>query len=171
MPTGADLHEQLSWHWEQQLRPRLEGLTDEEAHWAPVADCWTVRDGRLDGTWPTPVPAPVTTIAWRLGHLGQVLGQRASAHFGDRSCSETVPSTDLLLYVDDAYARWSGGVLSATPERFERPHQGPPGTADERYPLWAVLLHVNAEVIHHGAEAALLRDLYLRGAPAGGQPC
>jgi hypothetical protein len=28
--------------------------------------------------------------------------------------------------------------------------------------MWAVVLHINREVIHHGAEVALLRDLYLR---------
>ena len=37
MPTGRlnlELREQLSFHWETQLRPRLDGLTDEEyAHW------------------------------------------------------------------------------------------------------------------------------------------
>lgn len=161
MPTGEELHEQLSWHWEQQLRPRLEGLSTEEAHWEPVPGCWTVRDGRLDGAWPTPSPAPVTTIAWRLGHLGLCLAQRASAHFGQRVFSDEVPG-DLLGFVDAAYAAWSAGVLSADEERFARPHQGPPGTADERYPFWAVVLHVNREVIHHGAEVALLRDLWAR---------
>lgn len=161
MPDAHELYEQLSWHWEAQLRPRFEGLSSEEAWWEPVPDCWTVRAGRLDGSWPTPVPAPVTTIAWRLGHLGQAMAHRASAHFGDRTYEELVPA-DLLTFVDDAYAAWSDGVLSTPVERFERPHQGPPGTADERYPLWAVVLHLNREVIHHGAEVALLRDLYAR---------
>jgi len=27
MPTGAEVFEQLSWHWEAQLRPRIEGVT------------------------------------------------------------------------------------------------------------------------------------------------
>jgi hypothetical protein len=29
-------------------------------------------------------------------------------------------------------------------------------------PMAALVLHINREVIHHGAEVALLRDLYLR---------
>lgn len=29
-------------------------------------------------------------------------------------------------------------------------------------PLAALVLHINREVIHHGAEIALLRDLYAR---------
>jgi len=39
----------------------------------------------------------------------------------------------------------------------------------ERWPasMAALVLHVNREIIHHGAEVALLRDLYR--ANAGGQ--
>ena len=29
------------------------------------------------------------------------------------------------------------------------------------YPMAALVLHINREMIHHGAEIALLRDLYL----------
>jgi hypothetical protein len=65
-----------------------------------------------------------------------------------------------LAFVDDAYAAWTKGVLGADEVRFARAHQGPPGTADQSYPFWAVLLHVNREIIHHGAEIALLRDLF-----------
>ena len=60
------------------LTSRLSGLTDEEYFWEPVAGCWSLRqDGHgrwhLDGGGgggPAPDPVPVTTIAWRLGHLG-----------------------------------------------------------------------------------------------------
>jgi len=34
------------------------------------------------------------------------------------------------------------------------------GPAD--HPLAGLILHINREVIHHGAEISLLRDLYLR---------
>nr|MDQ3383905.1 DinB family protein [Actinomycetota bacterium] len=37
------LLEQLTWHWDHQLRPRLDGLTDEDYLWEPVPDCWSVR--------------------------------------------------------------------------------------------------------------------------------
>jgi hypothetical protein len=36
---SAHLAEQLSWHWEAQLRPRLDGLTDDEYFWEPVPGC------------------------------------------------------------------------------------------------------------------------------------
>ena len=92
-----ELLDQLSWHWEQQLRPRLAGLTDDEYLWEPVPGAWSLRPrdeavttmaaggGELvaDFEVPEPSPAPVTTIAWRLGHvLVGVLGARNAAHFG-----------------------------------------------------------------------------------------
>ncbi|WP_337925337.1 DinB family protein [Arthrobacter jiangjiafuii] len=97
LDLGGELADQLRWHWENQARPRLEGLTDEEYFWEPVADCWSVRprgtgsapvqaghgDFTIDFGFPEPVPPPVTTIAWRIGHLlVGVLGVRNAAHFG-----------------------------------------------------------------------------------------
>ena len=62
---------QLEFYWDNHLRPRLDGLTDDEFLWEPVAGCWSVRRGadgrhRAEGPWPQPGAAPpVTTIAWR----------------------------------------------------------------------------------------------------------
>ena len=83
----AHLTEQLDWHWQHQLRPRFDGLTDAEYFWEPVPDCWTVRrDGDrmiADFAFPPPQPEPVTTIAWRLAHvIVGVLAVRAHSHFG-----------------------------------------------------------------------------------------
>ena len=50
----AELVDQLEYHWAEQLRPRLEGLTDEEYHFSPAPD---VR------TWD--VPPRGTGSAWR----------------------------------------------------------------------------------------------------------
>jgi hypothetical protein len=35
MTTTTQLVDQLDWHWQQQLRPRLSGLTDDEYFWTP----------------------------------------------------------------------------------------------------------------------------------------
>lgn len=35
MDTIGLLAEQLDWHWTNQLRPRLAGLTDQEYFWSP----------------------------------------------------------------------------------------------------------------------------------------
>lgn len=36
---------------------------------------------------------------------------------------------------------------------------GPPGTADEQFPAAMAVQHMTLELIHHGSEIALLRDL------------
>ena len=38
-----ELAEQLDWQWQNHLRPRLDGLTDDEYFWEPVPGCWTLR--------------------------------------------------------------------------------------------------------------------------------
>ncbi|GAB3741301.1 hypothetical protein [Nocardiopsis nanhaiensis] len=82
---------QLDFYWKESLWPRLEGFTDDEYFWEPVVGCWSIRRQpggtyMIDWEWPTPEPAPVTTIAWRLAHIGvQALGIRANQHFGDGS--------------------------------------------------------------------------------------
>src|SRR3954452_3938039 len=40
--TGQ-LAEQLDWHWRGQLRPRLDGLNNDQYPWEAVARCWHVR--------------------------------------------------------------------------------------------------------------------------------
>jgi hypothetical protein len=167
---NAELLDQLDLHWTAMLRPRLAGLTDDEYLWEPVDGCWTVRptdDGRFVPDWqvPEPVPPPVTTIAWRLCHIGgPVLGMRVSNHFGAGTWDVTMvdwPGTAAaaLDYVDDAYEAWTAGIATLDEQALARPvgpSEGP--YADRSYA--ALILHISREVIHHGAEVALLRDLY-----------
>ena len=35
--------EQLTFHWNVHVRPRLDGLTDDEYFWEPVPHCWSIR--------------------------------------------------------------------------------------------------------------------------------
>ncbi len=183
-PTTAidwnhELLEQLDWHWRNQLRPRLDGLTDEEYFWEPVAGCWNVHPRgastapiqagsgayTIDFAIPEPDPAPVTTIAWRLGHLiVGVLGSRGSNHFGDRSIDYQSfdyagTAAQALRQLDETYDVWTEGVRSLGAEGLARPC-GPNEGAFADYPMAALVLHINRETIHHGAEIALLRDLY-----------
>jgi hypothetical protein len=45
----SQLADQIDFHWTNQLRPRLDGLTDDEYFWCPVQNCWTVHDdGSID---------------------------------------------------------------------------------------------------------------------------
>jgi hypothetical protein len=179
---AAHLAEQLDWHWRAQLRPRLEGLTDEEYFWEPVPGCWNVRrrdageanapgtgDYTVDFAFPQPEPAPVTTIAWRLAHIiVGVLGMRAAAHFGGPPTGYAThryagTAAGALRQLDEYYAAWITGVRGLGPEDLAAPC-GPAEGPYREAPLADLVLHINRETIHHGAEIALLRDLYLRRA-------
>ncbi|MEW2294725.1 DinB family protein [Streptomyces sp. NPDC006743] len=166
----TEVLDQLDLYWDHHLMPRLAGLTDDEYLWEPVADCWSIRvggDGRasLDLRRPAPEPPPVTTIAWRLCHVAfHVLGIRASAHFGDGSltletASLPVTAADGLEALHEHYHAWRKGVLSLDDAELRRPIGDVEGQWGER-PMATLLLHVNREVMHHGAEIALLRDLH-----------
>ena len=44
---------QLEFYWDVHLRPRLDGLTDEEYLWEPVTDAWNLRRRRTAATTST----------------------------------------------------------------------------------------------------------------------
>jgi hypothetical protein len=174
---NTELLLQLSWHWDNHLRPRFAGLTDEEYLWEPVAGCWNLRPREaattpmaagggawvLDFAMPEPQPAPVTTIAWRIGHLlVGVFGSRNASHFGGPPVdypSYDYPSRaqDALDQLDQMYDAWVAGIRALGPDELAQPC-GEYGF--EESTMAALILHIHREVIHHGAEIALLRDLY-----------
>lgn len=166
------LADQLDFHWTHQLRPRLSGLTDDEYFWEPVPGCWTVhaRDGSVDFGYPPPQPEPFTTIAWRLAHvIVGVLAMRNHAHFGGppadyQSWPYATSAGGALDQLDDAYARWIAGVRALTETDLATPC-GPAEGPYADYPMGALVLHINREVIHHGAEIACIRDLYIHTNP------
>lgn len=72
-----------------------------------------------------------------------------------------------LAALDDGYDRWIAGVSRLTPEVLSRP-VGPSEGAFAEHSYASLVLHITREVIHHGAEVLLLRDLYGRlGTNAG----
>jgi hypothetical protein len=176
---NTELVEQLDWHWRTQLRPRLDGLTDDEYRWEPVRGAWNVRPrgtataplaaGRgnytIDFALPEPEPPPVTTIAWRIGHLVVgVLGMRTAGHFAGPPVdydSHEYPgnAAGALSQLDAAYAAWTAGVRGLGNEGLQQPC-GPTEGPYAEAPMATLVLHINREVIHHGAEIAVLRDLY-----------
>ncbi|WP_237740800.1 DinB family protein [Crystallibacter crystallopoietes] len=177
--AADELVDQLAWHWENQARPRLEGLTDEEYFWEPARGCWNVRprgtsqaqlaggsgEFTIDFAYPEPVPAPVTTIAWRLGHiLVGVLGARNASHFGGpavdyQSYDYPGAADKALALLDAAYWQWVEGVRGLGEEGLSKPCGPAEGPYAERT-MAALVLHINREMIHHLAEVALLRDLF-----------
>ncbi|MDR3661723.1 MAG: DinB family protein [Mycobacterium sp.] len=162
----TELADQLDWHWQHQLRPRLEGLTDDEYFWQPVPDCWTVHpDGSVDFAYPPPNPEPFTTIAWRLAHvIVGVLATRSHSHFGGppadyASWNYARNARTALAQLDAAYADWISGVRGLDDAALARPC-GPAEGPYADLSMATLVLHINREVIHHGAEIACLRDLY-----------
>lgn len=166
-----ELVEQLDSHWQGALRPRLKGLTDDEYFFEPVPDCWTVhRDGGIDFAYPPPQPEPFTTIAWRMAHIIiGVFAARTHSHFGgppaDYQTWDYATDADTALrQLDDAYAGWITGVRGLDEADLAKPcgpAEGP--YADE--PMITLVLHINREAIHHGAEIACIRDLYAHTHP------
>lgn len=172
----ALLLDQLTFHWEVAVRPGLASLTDDEYWWEPVPGCWSLRprdeaarggDLAIDGAVPEPDPPPVTTIAWRLGHLiVPVLGKRNELHFGGPPADvHTWPfaptAVAALTQLDEAYARWLEGVRGLDEEALQQPI-GDREAGWEVFPYAALVLHITREVVHHGAEVLLLRDLHRR---------
>lgn len=170
--------DQLEFYWSQHLWPRLEGLSDDELHWAPVESTWTLRtgpDGLADPEHVSPEPPlpPVTTIAWRLVHVGRdVLGRRARALFGPTDAPPDADMFDprhwpgapttaagLLDLLEEGYTSWRDGIADLDDEALLRPI-GPKGGPFAQDSLAALALHLNRETMAHGAEICLLRDLY-----------
>ncbi|SIJ45744.1 Uncharacterised protein [Mycobacteroides abscessus subsp. abscessus] len=58
-----------------------------------------------------------------------------------------------------AYAAWRDGVLSKDEAALAAPVGPAEGPWAEK-PFLTLALHINRELLHHGAEIALLRDLY-----------
>ncbi|MCX8563433.1 DinB family protein [Mycolicibacterium mucogenicum] len=161
-----ELADQLDWHWQHQLRPRLEGLTDDEYFWEPVPGCWTLHpDGSIDFSYPPPQPEPFTTIAWRLAHvIVGVLAMRNHSHFGGppadyESWPYALDARTALEQLDAAYANWITGVRTLDDAALARPC-GPAEGPYADFSMATLVLHINREVIHHGAEIACIRDLY-----------
>jgi hypothetical protein len=135
------------------LQDRMAGLTDAEWAWQPVAG------------------DALVTIRWRLDHIAEALGEGRNWEWlgADPSDAPTLApaaSADAAVAtVADATARVAAlarglGADSAEPLGAVA---GPYGE-DSRL---SFVLHVVDELVHHAAEAALIRDLYA-AAPRNG---
>ncbi|HEV2634069.1 MAG TPA: DinB family protein [Actinocrinis sp.] len=156
------------------LLGRLAGLGDEEYRWEPVPGCWSVRPGP-DGVFradhvvfpaPAPNPAPFTTIAWRVWHIGaeclhgysvRFFGDPLDPDFDDARWPGT--ATEGVARLDGAWSRVRGQIAAMDDEALAQPMGSTAGPfADDTF--HALVLHVLDEVIHHGGEIGVVRDLY-----------
>ena len=107
----------------------------------------------------------MTTIAWRLAHRIVVLASANGVHFGRPAATESTfcfagTAQEALRQLDDQHEIWISGVRRLGTAGLTEPQGYPPAFADA--PIAKKMLYINVEVIHHGAEICLLRDLYLR---------
>ena len=178
-PRLAPLLAQFDFAWGR-LVDRLEGLTDEEYLWEPVLGCWNVRPRERrrteraigGGAWvlesasPTPDPPPFTTLAWRLCHLASGLALRADYTAGTKAMTWDdweVPggAAAALAALAAAGVAWRAALAGATDADLDQVGRSQfPWGLDPQLPLLDITWWVNQELLHHGAEIALLRDLY-----------
>ncbi|MFF6777214.1 DinB family protein [Streptomyces sp. NPDC012637] len=166
-------------------------VTDEEYLWEPVPDCWSVRQRGTGpgpratvltgaGEWgrdttppPHPEPAPFTTLAWRLSHLAEMFLLRTDHTAGTRTLTRDDfhsrgDAASAVKDFDEAMAAWREMLLSLTDEDLDTVgFSSYPHGSDPENPFIEVVWWMNQELLHHGAEIALLRDLYR--ARAGGR--
>lgn len=164
------------WH---PFRQRLAGLDQTEYLWEPVAGMWTIRAteeagrGTADGLVERDVdPAPVPTIAWRMWHIGRdcldSYSDRIEQLDDDLDGSWYLKPEEALAHLDRSWERFRLLFESRSTDQLWTTlgeHWGPYAN----HSLYDLGLHARREVIHHGAEIALLRDLYRasRGASVG----
>lgn len=162
------------------LVTRLDGMGDAEYRWEPVPGCWNVRprgqaqgnraygagEWMLDRAIPDPTPPPFTTIAWRLSHFASGTALRADYTIGTKAL--TWDEYPILGTADDARAAlvaagaaWREGMTSADDAGLDQVGRSSfPWGLDPKLPYLDICWWVNQELLHHGGEIALLRDLY-----------
>ncbi|MFI2780970.1 DinB family protein [Streptomyces sp. ALB3] len=159
-------------------------LTDEEYLWEPVPGCWSVRPhgsgpgrgaagltgagtwGRDTAPFPHPSPPPFTTLAWRLSHLSELLTLRADHTAGTHSLTRddyrvAGDAAAALADFDASAASWRAALAGADDAALDTVgYSTYPYGSDPEDPFLVTVWWVNQELLHHGAEIALLRDLY-----------
>ncbi len=162
----------------------VDPITDHEYQWSPVTGAWSVRR-HADGPGPgatqlfgagewgrdgydgkEPEPTPFTTIAWRLSHLSEMLALRADYSTGSRSLTkDTYPApgdaVDAISAFVTASEAWRGTLTECDDAALDTVgYSSYPYGSDAEEAFIDIVWWVNQEVLHHGAEIALLRDLY-----------
>ncbi|MFJ9809509.1 DinB family protein [Streptomyces sp. NPDC101158] len=168
---------------------RVGPITDAEYLWEPVPDCWSVRRRESGpgaratvltgaGDWgrdatppPHPEPAPFTTIAWRLSHLVEMFVLRTDHTVGGHSLTRDDfhsrgDAASAVADLEESTAAWRKALVALTDADLDTvgystyPHGG-----DAEEAFVDVVWWMNQELLHHGAEIALLRDLHRAGVP------
>lgn len=156
------------------LVDRLDGLDEDEYRWSPVpgaADLVPMVGGGVVGDELVAADnhggEPVRTIAWSLAHLVDGFLTRADHVNGTHSLAEeygpfTADPSEAVEELRRAAARWRSAVAGASEEQATQVgYSGYPAGLDRELPFVDIVWWVNRELIHHGADIAVVRDLYL----------
>lgn len=159
------------------VRSRVDGLIDDEYFWEPVEGCWRVYrrpDGRWDHDYaePDPMPAPFTTIGWRLAHIATCKVMYHEHAFGPGELTwnsiETPSSAGRAIdMLEEGHALLTGDLAGLEDDDLERPVATNWG---EEWPAWRIFWTMIHHDAHHGAEIGVLRDLYRARGGAGVDP-
>ena len=152
----------------ERFRVRLDGLGDDEYLWEPTPGCVTVQPGEV-GPFVTGGPqrrGPLTTIAWRICHIGDFLREERNWYWlgrepelRDRDIRHPMTALAAIGYVEASWGAWERLVASLTPaEMWARigPVAGPYAESERI----GFVIHIMDELIHHAAEVGVMRDLY-----------
>jgi DinB family protein len=149
------------------LLARLEGLTEDEFFWEAAPGAWNITRGE-DGRWtspyeePDPVPAPLTTIGWRLVHLAQCKPMYHEYAFGPgRLTWDTIetPGTveGCVAMLEDGQRRLLDDLAGLGDDDLDGPVMTNWGEAK---PAWWIFWTMVHHDLWHGGEIGALRDLY-----------
>jgi hypothetical protein len=179
---------QLGFSWAQ-LSPRLETLSDDEFTWRPAPGALSVvrREEVATGArgvgageyvveWPPeatdaalgPPGAGTRTIAWLVAHLTEVFAERSDWTFGEHRLDrddltyhrDRAPAVSQLVHWVDT---WQAGVDAMDPARVYEVGVSTATEVDASAPFGHLVLHLNRELVHHGAEICTLQDLHRAG--------
>ena len=149
------------------LRDRLEALTEEEFLWQPIPGAWTIYEVR-PGHWtyhyeiPDPVPAPITTIAWQVVHLGTTRLMYHEWAYGPGNL--TFPNIAIphkasaaIQFLGEGYEVLRRDLEAETEDGLDLPRKTNWG---DEWPAWRIFTTmIDHDALHTGA-IGNLRDLY-----------
>lgn len=147
MPELSDVRDLVTYVWHRH-RSRMTALGNDEWQWLPTDD-------------------PHVGLRWRLDHIAAVmvdpflpgrLGLSAAPASAPRAASSAGDALRAGEMSYDTFRQLLDALDDAALDGAIGPLGGPYADASRR----SLLFHVVDELIHHTAEAALLRDLYAR---------
>ena len=146
MSEGSDPVDLVEYVWVRH-RSRMAELTDEEWRWLPTGD-------------------QQLGLGWRLDHIVEVLSDSRNSEWVGLAGATPVAGSarsaaDALERGEQAFDSWRG-LLRQLDDAALAVDLGPVAGTFAESSRRSFVLHVVDELIHHTAEAALLRDLHAR---------